>query len=97
MVERVTSVGGVWRRGCSRLDLWDQTQLCHQPAGSPEAGHWTPLSLFTLCNVRAPRTPSQVVVSADRVGLCGGQRTVRPADEERACESRFWAGARLVT
>ena len=96
MVERVTSVRGVGRRGYTLLDGREQTQLCHQLAGSPEAGHWTPLSLFTLCNVRDPRTPSQVVVRADRVGLCGGQRTVRPADEERACHSWCWAGARLV-
>ncbi|XP_036718319.1 uncharacterized protein LOC118900148 [Balaenoptera musculus] len=79
MVERVTSVRGMGRRGYTHLDGRDQTQPCHQLAGSPEAGHWTPLSLFTICNVRDPRTPSQVVVKADRVGLCGGQRTVRPA------------------
>ena len=52
------------RRGYTHLDGQDQTQLCHQPAGSPEAGHWTPLSLFTICNVRDLRTPSQVVTES---------------------------------
>ena len=65
MFEHITSVRGGGRCGYTHLDGWDQTQVCHQLAGSAEAGHWTPLCLFTICNVRDLRTPSQVVVRAD--------------------------------